>query len=220
MAACLSGYQMHAPALFAFTDPARTPDPLALARHLPAQSGLIYRTFGDPALRTLARAVVEQCHDRGAICLIAAEPDLALRTNADGVHWPEARLTGAAVRSSPGLISASAHSPSAVRRAQKLADIVFISAVFPSQSPRARHPLGVFRTAQYAKRAQMPVYALGGVNTHTIRRLSNIGVSGVGAVEAFQKRNADSNRISGARSSFSSPNASAPGEVKRNSLLK
>lgn len=182
-AAALSGPNADAPALFAFTDPVRTPDPAALARGLPPGCGLILRTFGRPELRAAAYELADIARDRALMLLISADPQLALRCGAQGVHWPETFLGRAARwRGAFSLVTASAHGPSALRRAQTVADCIFVSPIFPSNSPSAGRALGPFRAAAYARRSIKPVYALGGVNARTIGRLKGLGLSGVGAV--------------------------------------
>ena len=69
--------------------------------------------------------------------------------------------------------------------AEGLADFVLVSAVFASNSPSAGRPMGPFRLAAHARRSRTPVYALGGINTKTIKRLNNLGVSGAGAIGAL-----------------------------------
>lgn len=185
LADALDGPREGLPSLFCLTDPERTPDLKALAHALPDGAGLILRLFGRGELHAQAADLVRIRHDKGGLCLIAAEPELAAEIGADGVHWPERWLSGAHVRRSHGLISTSAHSPSALRRAQGLADLAFVSTVFPSRSPSAARPMGAFRLAALARSHSMPVYALGGVNKRTIKRLNHLGISGVGAVGAL-----------------------------------
>ena len=183
----LDGPRGALPALFCLTDPQRTPDLIALSDLLPPETGLIVRTFGLDSVRQQAAELVSTHQARGGICLISADPDLARDTGADGVHWPERWLTRANVRRSHGLISTSAHSPLALRRAQGLADLAFVSTAFASRSPSAGRPMGAFRLAAHARATRLPVYALGGINTQTIKRLSNLGISGAGAVGALSK---------------------------------
>ena len=71
------------------------------------------------------------------------------------------------------------------RRASALADLAFVSTAFPSESPSAGRPMGAFRLAAFAQCSDMPVYALGGINTRTVKRLEKLGVSGVGAIGAL-----------------------------------
>jgi len=181
----LDGPRGELPALFAFTDPVRTPDPVALAEGLPPGCGLVLRTFGRPELEETAFALSAIARTRGLTLLIAADADLARACGAHGVHWPEARLATAARVRFRGLQTASAHSPAAVRRAQGLVDAVFVSTAFASRSASAKRPLGPFRLAVYARRSATPIYALGGINQQKIKRLYNTGVSGAAAIEGL-----------------------------------
>ena len=184
----LDGPHAPAPRLFAFTDPDRTPDPEALARVLPAGNDLVLRTFGRPALQKAASGLARIARARALSLLIAADPALALRCGADGVHWPQALISEAARwRRRFKLMSASAHDPDAVRNAGGLCDLVFVSSAFTSNSPSAGRPLGPFRMAAYARRSPAPVYALGGVTSRTALRLRGLGISGIAAIDGLSE---------------------------------
>jgi thiamine-phosphate pyrophosphorylase len=147
---------------------------------------VIYRHFGAPARRRMARALARVCGDRGLALLIAADPDLARDIGADGVHWPEARLP--AIREPFALVTAAAHSSEAVSRAARFgADACILSPVFPTRSASARKPLGLFRASQIARAASLPVIALGGINGRTASRLSGRGFAGLAAVDGFSE---------------------------------
>lgn len=161
---------------------------MKLAEKLPSGSGLVLRTFGDQGLRQKAPLIAAIAEHREIMLLIAGDPDLATEVGANGVHWPEARLHQAAKSRFEGLQTASAHSPSAVRRAQELVDAVFVSAAFLSNSPSAGRPLGPFRLASYARRSTLPVYALGGINERTAKRLASTGIYGAGAIEGLMEK--------------------------------
>lgn len=184
-ARAVAGTHSPLPALFAFTDPERTPDPMALAHSLPRGAGLVLRTFGQPRLEALAFDLATLSHERGLTFLVAADPDLAERCGAHGVHWPQVRLHQAARRRF-AIQSASAHDPGAVRRACGLVDLVFVSPVFASRSPSAGRPLGPFRLAAYARRSPLPIYALGGVTARTASRLQGLGVGGLAAIDGLR----------------------------------
>ena len=185
-ARALDGPCPPAPRLFAFTDPDRTPDPETLARALPAGTGLVLRTFGRSDLQAAAFTLAEIAVERGLALLIAAEPELASRCGAAGVHWPQARIGAAARwRRRFALMSASAHDPAVARRAAMICDLVFVSSAFASASPSAGRPLGPFRLAAYARRTPAPVYALGGVNARTASRLRGLGLAGLAAIEGL-----------------------------------
>jgi thiamine-phosphate pyrophosphorylase len=179
------------PALLVFTDPARTPDPEALARRLPEGAALVWRTFGafDAALgRRLARIA----HGRGAALMVGADAGLALAVGADGVHLPERLATHARriAQARPGwIVTAAAHSQGALVRAQRAgAQAAVLSAAFESRSASAGRPLGPVRMSALAHGAPLPVYGLGGINNKTARRLVDAGLVGLAAVEALSLR--------------------------------
>ncbi len=170
------------PSLFLFSDPERMPGLVAAARRLPPGSAVIYRHFGAPGRQHTAHALAALCRRRRLILLIAADPELAARVGADGVHWPEGRLPTA--RATPGLVTTAAHSASALARAYSMgADAAILSPVFAARSGRA--PLGLFRAGQLARTAPLPVIALGGVNQDNARLLAGRGFSGIAAVGAL-----------------------------------
>ena len=64
-------------------------------------------------------------------------------------------------------------------------DAALVSAVFESRSPSAGRPIGPRRFARLVRTAGLPVYALGGVDARTARRLLDTGAVGLAAVEGF-----------------------------------
>ena len=170
------------------TDPARTPDPAAIASGLPAGFGVIYRHFGVADRERVARTLAGICTLRGLAFLVAADPALAATVGADGVHWPF-RLRHAARRWQTrfALQTVSAHSGRELRRAEGLpVDAVLLSTVFASRSASAGTALGALRFRQLVREAGLTVYALGGVgpdNAGAVARLA--GFAAVDGMAAF-----------------------------------
>lgn len=152
------------PALFV-TDPARTPEPERIAAGLPRGWGVVYRHFGAADRETVAASLVKLCRARGLVLLIAADPALAAKVGADGVHWPfRMRSQMRRWRGRFRLQTVSAHSAGELRIAARfLVDAVLVSAVFPSRSPSAGKAMGALKFRKLAREARLPVYALGGV---------------------------------------------------------
>lgn len=173
--------------MWLFTDPERTPDPNAIAAMLPAGSGVIYRSFGRAGALDEAARLATIARNRGLIFLVGQDVALAEVVGAHGVHLPQRLLTFATAirrRHPSWLITGAAHDLLAVRRGEIAGcDGIFVSPAFPSRSASAGRPLGVFRVAALARRASCPIFALGGVNAWTARRLA--GAHGFAAVEAF-----------------------------------
>jgi thiamine-phosphate pyrophosphorylase len=174
------------PSLLFFTDPVRTPDPAAIAARLPRGAGVVFRAFGAPDAVETGRTLARICRRRGLMLLVGADPRLARRLHADGLHLPE-RLSSKARRHRGRFhVTVAAHSLPAALRAQRAgAEAVVVSPVFPSRSPSAGRPIGLRRLAALARRVRLPVYALGGVNTGNARRLTATGIVGIAAIEGL-----------------------------------
>jgi thiamine-phosphate pyrophosphorylase len=177
------------PNLLFFTDPARVPDPEAVAERLPPGAGVVFRAFGaaDATPRGLRlRAIADR---RGLILLVGADEALAQAIEADGLHLPE-RATETAprlrARRPDWLVTIAAHDLQAVTAASALgADALVVSPVFESNSPSAGTPLGVEGLRTLVGATDTPVYALGGIRAGTVESLKNTGIVGLAAVEAF-----------------------------------
>jgi thiamine-phosphate pyrophosphorylase len=171
-----------------FTDPERTPDIEAAALRLPRGSAIVYRSFGAPSAEARARGLLAIARRRGLLLLIGADAGLAAKVGADGVHLPERLAHRARRLKRPGwIVTAAAHSPLAARRGLAAgADAVVVSAIFSSKSTSAGAPIGPLRLARIVRAAHGPVYALGGVNDKTARRLMPAGLVGLAAVEALR----------------------------------
>lgn len=163
------------PTAFFLSDPGRTPDLVSIAARLPVGWGVIYRHFGAADCFDVGARLARICRQRRLVLLVSADPDLARRIGADGVHWPEAKLQ-ARKRRPPGshslIETASAHSRrSLVAAARSGVDAAIISTVFASRSATASTPMGVLRFRELARASPLPVYALGGINTDTAGRI-------------------------------------------------
>ncbi len=171
------------------TDPRRTPDVLALAERLPTGAGLVYRAFGAADAAATACRLARMARAQGWTLLVGAGAALAQSCGAHGVHLAERQLSQAPrlrARWPGALITGAAHGPRALTLARACGlDAALLSTVFPSRSPSAGAPLGPVRMALLLRRVEgIRVYALGGVDGMTIRRLAGTGVSGVAAVGA------------------------------------
>ncbi len=157
---------------------------------LPRGAGVVFRAFGRPGARDQGQALRRLARDRGLVFLVGGDARLARALRADGLHLPE-RWLPALVDRRPWprgfIVTAAAHSLAAVRRAARAGvDGVVISPIFPSASPSAGRPLGPMTLATWTRAARCPVYALGGIDARTARRLKMTGASGLAAIDAFR----------------------------------
>jgi len=178
------------------TDSIRLANPLPAAAALPAGSAVIMRHYDDDDRAGLARQLIALCRSRHVSVLIAGDARLALAVGADGLHLPDALLARGLASTRPALrpgmlLSVAAHCPLGLRRAAAAgADFALLSPVFPSKSHPGGDTIGVLRFAAWTRQAHLPVFALGGVNSQNVARLTGSKALGWAAIEAFGE-NAD-----------------------------
>lgn len=170
------------PALLFLTDPARIADPVSALKQLPrgadGRLGVVFRHFGAKNRVEIAKNLKKLCAQRRWMLLIGADTALAVHIQADGVHLPErmaAKAQSLKRRRPAWIVTTAAHGQKAMRRGGK-PDAFLLSPAFPSQSPSAKgkkplHRRGLARAAGHSK---TPLYALGGVNSSTIKKIENI----------------------------------------------
>jgi thiamine-phosphate pyrophosphorylase len=167
------------------TDDTRDVDWVQAVSSLPRGSAVIVRRRDARLRAELARRLRPVCRAGGVALLVADDAALAQRIGADGVHLPErhvARVPGLRSRNRGWLVTCAAHNAAAVQRARAAgADAVFVSPVFATASHPERAALGTVRFAALTL-GPIGVYALGGVETKTIRRLVAHRIVGIGLI--------------------------------------
>jgi len=177
------------PSLLFFTDPARAPDPDAVAQRLPRGSGVVFRAFGAADALEQGRRLRQIADARGLVLLVGADVELAEAIGADGVHLPE-RLRDQAVtlrKAWPDrLITLAAHDRDAVLAGSTPdIDALVVSPIFASNSPSAGTPLGVEGLCDLVATTDTPIYALGGIRAGNVTTLETVEIVGIAAVEAL-----------------------------------
>ncbi|MFO1118998.1 MAG: thiamine phosphate synthase [Rhodospirillales bacterium] len=165
----------------------RLPDPLAAAERLPPGSAVIVRE-PEPARRAkLVRRLIRPRRRRRIRLLVAADARLA--AVADGLHLPEALLRRGygrwPARRQGTLLTAAAHSPIAIRRAAARGRCGVLAPVFATASHPRAAALGPLRFARMVRNSPLPVYALGGIDATSARRLRGSGAAGFAAIGAL-----------------------------------
>jgi len=181
-----SAWGRRLPPLILVTDEARLHDPCPAARALPRGSAVLFRHYGHPERAALARRLAVLCRRRGLKLIVAGDWRLAYAVGAHGVHLPEQlvpRRGRIRRRKRRWLVTAAAHGAAAIGCARRAgADAVLLSPVFPTRSHPGAPGLGVVRFAGLVHHGPLPVYALGGVNEKTARRLIGSGAIGIAAI--------------------------------------
>lgn len=176
------------PVLILVTDRRRQGEVAPLLTQLSPGDAVLLRDYDAPDRGAIARRLARLCRRRRLRLLVAGDSRLARRFGS-GLHLAEARLrrVGRLRRPRRGfLLSAAAHGRAALARARRAgADLVLLSPVFATHSHEHARPLGAVRFAALARRAPLAVYALGGIDERSARRLKASGASGIAAIGAF-----------------------------------
>ena len=176
------------PPLILVTDRNRLPNPLAAIERLPRGAAVLLRDYELPDRSLFANKLTKLCRRRGLRLMIAGDVRLAAAVHADGIHFSEsAARRSAHPRIRPTSFTTFAcHDAASLHRAEaRGATACLLSPVFKTASHPTARPLGPWRFAKLARGANLPVYALGGVNEHTARRLLGSGACGVAAIGAL-----------------------------------
>lgn len=135
--------------------------------------------LADRACLQLAQAVRRRCHQAHALFLVNDRPDLALWSEADGVHLGQDDLPIAQVRHLLGteaLIGISTHTIEQVQQAwEQGADYIGIGPVFPSQTKAFDHFPGLEFVRQAMVMSAGPAFALGGITPENLPQVLAAG---------------------------------------------
>lgn len=152
-------------------------------QRLPRGAGVVFRHHDTPqAERRELLAHVRRIAGRRRLTLLVAGGVFG----ADGIHGRKARR-------SHGLLSRPAHSRTeAIAAVRAGADLIFVSPVFATRSHPGARTLGAVRLGLMLRGIEVPVIALGGMDTRGFRRIAQLKLHGWAAIDAWtrQKRKA------------------------------
>lgn len=169
------------------SDQARLPNIKHIVTQLPAPTLVVIRDYTMSEREGYAQEITTIAHRAGHRVLIGDDVALALRLRADGVHLPEKSLEKLNVikENYPAmLVTVAVHHKDTLEKATQ-ADVLFISPVFETESHPGEPVLEVDGFNQLAAAAEVPCYALGGINVQNIDRLINSSASGVAGISLF-----------------------------------
>ncbi|MFY8150224.1 MAG: thiamine phosphate synthase [Prochlorococcaceae cyanobacterium] len=134
------------------------------------------------ALRALCRA-------QGALFLVNDRIDLALATDADGVHLGQDDLPVAVARRLLGparLIGRSTHAPAQLAQAvAEGCDYVGVGPVMATPTKPGREPVGLDYVRHAAAHSPIPFFAIGGIEPGNLAEVQAAGASRVAVVRAL-----------------------------------
>ena len=183
-----------APLLCVITDEAYCP--VTLAREAlnggAAMIQLRHKSASGSQLFTWALAIRNLCREYHALFIINDRVDIALASEADGVHLGQNDLPAAAARKLLGntrIIGVSVSSPEEAVQAEKDgADYIGFGHVYPTVSKLKEHPpLGPENLQKTVQSISLPVVAIGGISIENAPILISRGASGVAVISAVSR---------------------------------
>ena len=117
--------------------------------------------------------------------------DIELARDTDGLHIPERKVGAAKInlhkwRHKLGIVTASAHSATAIQKAQLLGvDAVLLSPIFETISHPGANNIGLLRLARLCHTYKIPIIALGGIKLEHIRAMRNAKAAGIAGIKIF-----------------------------------
>lgn len=127
-----------------------------------------------------ARAVTRRL---GVPLVVNDRPDLAVLVGADGVHLGQDDLPLAAARRFGLPVGQSTHSPEELARAE--ADYVGVGPVFATPTKEGRPAAGLDYVRHAAAHAQLPWFAIGGIDETNVASVVAAGARRVAVVRAI-----------------------------------
>ena len=135
-----------------------------------------------------AQAVRELCHEREALFIANDHVDLALALDADGVHLGQRDLPVSAARklAPPGfIVGVSTNNVDEARQAQRDgASYTAVGSIFLSNSKGVTRPASTERLREVKAAADLPVVAIGGINSGNIDEVLATGADAVAVISA------------------------------------
>ncbi|MFN6202230.1 MAG: thiamine phosphate synthase [Acidobacteriota bacterium] len=156
------------------------------------------KDLGARELTDFTRAAIAVARPGGARVLVNDRLDVALASQADGVHLRQTSLTAAATRQGalmagrPDLlIGVSTHSLAEAQKAEREgADFIVCGPVYPTRSGRAdgpsKQPIGLENLVRICATIRIPVIALGGLNADNFEVALEAGAAGIAGIAIFK----------------------------------
>lgn len=136
-----------------------------------------------------AQQLCQLCHQYGALFIVNDRLDLALATEADGIHLGQQDIPIALARNLLGpqyLVGCSTTNPKELQQAVKEgADYVGVGPVYETPTKSSRAAAGLEYVRYAAENSPIPWFAIGGIDPNNIGDVLTAGVQRVAVVRAI-----------------------------------
>ena len=127
---------------------------------------------------TQAKEIASLCKKYNSLFIVNDRIDIALAVNADGIHLGQGDIPTKIARQLLGsekIIGRSTHCFEEIKNAEEEGcDYIGIGPIFPSKTKKKLNPLGIDYLKEGFKRSLLPSFAIGGINSSSIKKLNEI----------------------------------------------
>jgi len=141
----------------------------------------------DADIVATARRFAHVCAAQNTLFILNDRPDLALAAGAHGVHLGQDDAPVAEARAALGaqaIIGLSTHTPEQIEAACEV-DYIGVGPVHETPTKPGRPAVGLSLVAYAAAQAQVPFFAIGGINPGNVEAVRNAGARRVAVVRAL-----------------------------------
>ncbi|MCP4707518.1 MAG: thiamine phosphate synthase, partial [Planctomycetes bacterium] len=167
----------------------------------------------DSELIPLATKICQLCHDAGALFIINDRPDIAVLSNADGVHLGQDDMPVQQARkilSSNKLVGKSTHNLDEVKHAiNESPDYLAAGSIFPSPTKPSVTQSGLQLIENTRDIYKGPLIAIGGITIENAHNVIQAGATGIAVCSAVIGSDNPITAISILKSGLSDPNRAA-----------
>ena len=143
----------------------------------------------DQEIVAAARRFERICRDHGALFILNDRPDLVVAAGADGAHLGQDDMPVTAARELVGpdrLVGLSTHSRAQVDRALAASvDYIGVGPVYTTPTKPGRPAVGLELVRYAAAHAEVPFFAIGGIDAGNARLVRDAGASRIAVVRAL-----------------------------------
>lgn len=139
----------------------------------------------------LARRVINISKKYDCRLILNTKLEIANKLGADGIHLTSERLFAFKKRplGASKLVSASCHNETQLIKAKSISvDFVTLSPVLHTTSHIDVKPLGWEKFSQLCQKIDIPIFALGGMNSNHMVKIRSCGGHGIAAIKSLWNR--------------------------------
>lgn len=157
------------------------------------------KTMNDRELLETARRMRDITGGTDTLFIVNDRPDIAILSDADGVHVGQSDIDVSDCRSVTGskLVGKSTHNMEQLRNALKeRPDYIGIGPVFPTNSKTVPDPvLGLYEADRMLEESDVPAVCIGGIKNHNLEDVLERGFMNFGIVSYITESNEPEKRI-------------------------